>query len=113
VWFSVSGIYEFRTSLEPVTRSDVFHFSMNAFNLLAYASVCYACFLLLISPKRPRKIPLQVTEGQPITFTLRGEPDIEAFKRSIEKGITVTIEARDGQLHVAAGNIDGFTFHQS
>ena len=113
VWFSVSGIYEFRTSLEPITRGDVFHLLMNAFNLLAYGSACYACFLLLISPKRPRKIPLEITEGQPITFTLRGEPDGEALKDSIKKGITLTIEARDGQLHVSAGNIDGFIFQQS
>lgn len=112
VWVSVREVYEFRTSLEPVTRRDVFHLLMNSFNLLAYASVCYACLLLLISPKRPRRIPLVITEGQPITFTLRGEPDIEVFKESIRRGITVKVEACDGRLNVAAENIDGFSFQQ-
>lgn len=36
VWGSAKDVYEFKTSLEPLTRPDVFKFLLNSFNALAY-----------------------------------------------------------------------------
>jgi|TARA_R100001143_G_scaffold61337_1_gene61915 hypothetical protein len=112
VWTSAREIFEFRTSLEPMTRRDVFQFLLSAFNLVCYAALCFTCVLFLIKPDR-KKIPLVLAEGQDITVTLKGEPDIAAFTEAMKQGISVTVGVRNGELHIDAQNVKGFSFTKS
>lgn len=113
VYFSGLEIYKFQTSLEPLARKEVFTLLVNVFNLLAYLAASFALLLTLFKPVRPAKVPLVLTEGQPITISLRGEPDIEAFKEAMKKGITMTIGVENGELYIDAQNLDGFSFTKS
>lgn len=113
VYFSAREIYDFQTSVEPLARKDVFMLLLSAFNLLAYLAASFALFLTLFKPVRPAEVPLVLTEGQPITLSLRGEPDIEAFKEAMKKGITMTIGVENGELYIDAQNLDGFSFTKS
>jgi hypothetical protein len=113
VYFSAREIYDFQTSVEPLARKEVFKLLVSVFNLLAYSAASFALFLTLFKPVRPARVPLVLTEGQPITISLRGEPDIEAFKEAIKKGITMTIGVENGELYVDAQNLDGFSFTKS
>jgi len=112
VWASAREIFEFRTSLEPLTRRDVFQFLLNTFNVVSYTLLSFTCLLMLIKPDR-KKIPLVLTEGQDITVTLKGEPDIAAFTEAMRQGISVTVGVRNGELHIEAQNLKGFSFTTS
>lgn len=112
VWVSAREIFEFRTSLEPLTRRDVFQFLLNTFNVVSYTLLSFTCLLMLIKPDR-KKIPLVLTEGQDITVTLKGEPDIAAFTEAMRQGISVTVGVRNGELHIEAQNLKGFSFTKS
>lgn len=112
VWTSAREIFEFRTSLEPMTRRDVFQFLLSTFNLVCYGVLCLTCLLFLVKPDR-RKIPLVLAEGQDITLTLKGEPDIAAFTEAMRQGISVTVGVRNGELHIDAQNLKGFSFTKS
>ena len=112
VWASAREIHEFRTSLEPMTRRDVFQFFLNTFNVVSYALLSFTCLFMLVKPDR-KKIPLVLTEGRDITVTLKGEPDIAAFTEAMRQGISVTVGVRNGELHIEAQNLKGFSFTKS
>lgn len=112
VWVSAREIFEFRMSLEPLTRRDVFQFLLNTFNVVSYTLLSFTCLLMLIKPDR-KKIPLVLAEGQDITVTLKGEPDIAAFSEAMRQGISVTVGVRNGELHIEAQNLKGFSFTKS
>jgi hypothetical protein len=85
---------------------------LNTFNVVSYTLLSFTCLLMLIKPDR-KKIPLVLTEGQDITVTLKGEPDIAAFNEAMKQGISVTVGVRNGELHIDAQNLKGFSFTKS
>lgn len=113
VYFSAREIYDFQASLEPLNRKDIFVLLVSVFNLIAYSGASFALLLALLKPVRPARVPIVLTEGQPITISLRGEPDIEAFKAAMKKGITLRIGVENGELFIDAQNLDGFSFTKS
>lgn len=109
VWASAREIFEFRMSLEPLTRRDIFQLLLNTFNVVSYTLLAFTCLLMLIKPNR-KKIPLVLTEGQDIQITLKGEPDFETFSEAMRQGISVTVGVRNGELYIDAQNLEGFSF---
>lgn len=111
-WKSVSEVYDFVKSAEPITRPAVFMLLLSVFNALAYSAASFTCLLLLIKPLPKKKYPLVLTEGEPVRLTLRGDPDIAAFKDALRKGITVTVAIEDGKLNIETENLDGISLSQ-
>lgn len=109
-WSSAKEIYDFRTSAEPITRKEVFMLLLNTFNTLAYAGASLAFFMLSVAPFPKKRMPLILTEGEPVSFRLQGSTDAAELQRALGEGITVTVSIdASRKIKVTADNIDGIS----
>ena len=109
-WSSAKEIYDFRVSMEPITRRDVFMLILSAFNLLVYLSASVALAALAANPFPRKRMPLILKEGEPVSFRLQGSADAEAFKKAISEGVTVTVSIdSERQVLITTDNLPELT----
>lgn len=108
VFGSAKEIYEFRTSVEPLSRREVFMLILNLFNAFAYGVASFACFMLAVGPRPKKTLPLALTEGQPLTLFLKCEAESAALYEALQNGISVRLGIDSNRkLQVETAGIDG------
>lgn len=108
VFGSVKEIYEFRTSVEPLSRREVFMLILNLFNAFAYGVASFACLMLTVGPRPKKTLPLALTEGQPLTLFLKCETESAALHEALQNGIEVRLGIDSNrELQVETIGIDG------
>lgn len=108
VFGSVKEIYEFRTSVEPLSRREVFMLILNLFNAFAYGIASFACLMLAVGPRPKKTMPLVLTEGRPLTLFLKCEDESTAFEEALKNGISIRLGIDSNrELQVETAGIDG------
>ncbi|EZH79870.1 hypothetical protein AU05_14905 [Ectopseudomonas composti] len=108
VFGSVKEIYEFRTSVEPLSRREVFMLILNLFNAFAYGAAFLACLRLTFGPRPKKTVPLVLKEGQPVTLFLKCEAESTALHEALQNGISVRLGIDSNrELQVETEGIDG------
>lgn len=108
VFSSVKEIYEFRTSVEPLSRREVFMLILNLFNAFAYSAASLAFLRLTFGPRPKKTVPLVLKEGQPLTLFLKCETESAALHEALHNGIEVRLGIDSNrELQVETIGIDG------
>lgn len=108
VFISIKDIYEFRTSVEPMSRGEVLMLILNLFNAFAYCISSLACLMLTIRPRQKKTRPVVLTEGQPLTLSIKCDADSDALHTALQKGLSVVVGIDSNrQFQVGTTGING------
>lgn len=97
-WESAEAVHAFSTSLEPMTRADVFHLLLNSFNAITYAVFTGIAAAVTIKPPRlPEengKLAISIKENESFSLCVAENADIEKLIEALKQG--------DARFHVTS-----------